>query len=211
MSQPNCVDLFGVQAAANSSDEPVCAICHDPLASAQTYTLPECQHTFHTHCIITWFRHSHGTAYRDAGQDAPCPYCMNRGVNNGANDSTVRVRRRRGFGYTHYGSSARVLERERVLRRYLRSAGECPSNSSLVRALDRMRAARRARAEAMKALSALRKELKEAPVQYFDAQQRLRTARRTMYRSYTQYRNAASDLLDFPILPLIIPTPLDLN
>ena len=207
---PPSVDIFGVQEAAEDAESPVCAICHDPLSTAQTYTLPECQHTFHTHCILTWFRHCQGTALASEGEDAPCPYCMNRGVNNGGGDGG-RVRRRRGWGYSYCVNKARILERERVLRRYLRDRPDAPGASSILQALDRLRAARRARAEAVQVRSDLRKELKNEPVQYFEAQHRVAAARRALYRKHAQYRNAARDLLDFPILPLIIPTPLDLN
>lgn len=49
-----------------------CAICHENLES-DTYTLPECNHTFHTNCIITWFRAPSGSSR--------CPLCNNNGIN----------------------------------------------------------------------------------------------------------------------------------
>tara|TARA_Y100001970_G_C14259451_1_gene878599 strand:- start:1646 stop:2161 length:516 start_codon:yes stop_codon:yes gene_type:complete len=50
----------------------ICAICHENLES-ETYTLPECNHTFHTNCIMTWFRAPTGSN--------KCPLCNNSGVN----------------------------------------------------------------------------------------------------------------------------------
>ena len=50
----------------------ICAICHENLES-ETYTLPECNHTFHTNCIMTWFRSPTG--------NNKCPLCNNSGVN----------------------------------------------------------------------------------------------------------------------------------
>lgn len=32
-----------------------CCVCYMPMDSAQSYTL-ECGHTYHTSCIVTWFR-----------------------------------------------------------------------------------------------------------------------------------------------------------
>ena len=32
-----------------------CAICREKLEN-NTYTVPECNHKFHTNCIMTWFR-----------------------------------------------------------------------------------------------------------------------------------------------------------
>ena len=48
----------------------ICSICQGDLTS-DIYTLPECNHKFHTNCIIHWFR---------AGKNK-CPLCMNQGIN----------------------------------------------------------------------------------------------------------------------------------
>ena len=31
----------------------ICGICHENLNTEQNYTLPECNHVYHTNCIIT--------------------------------------------------------------------------------------------------------------------------------------------------------------
>lgn len=54
---------------SNDSND-ICAICHDNLGE-DVYTLPECNHKFHTNCIMTWFRSKRET----------CPLCNNRGIN----------------------------------------------------------------------------------------------------------------------------------
>lgn len=43
----------------------LCNICHENLNSEQCYSLPECKHTYHTDCIIQWFRYGNSN----------CPYC----------------------------------------------------------------------------------------------------------------------------------------
>ena len=55
---------------SNDSND-ICAICHDILGKDNVYTLPECNHKFHTNCIMTWFRMKHET----------CPLCNNKGIN----------------------------------------------------------------------------------------------------------------------------------
>ena len=47
-----------------------CAICLEPLIT-DLYTLPECSHSYHTNCIMHWFRSNHTT----------CPLCNNQGIN----------------------------------------------------------------------------------------------------------------------------------
>jgi len=48
-----------------------CKICHDFLHLEPTYVLPECDHNFHTSCIVSWFRTG----------DGKCPYCRDAGLN----------------------------------------------------------------------------------------------------------------------------------
>ena len=50
----------------------LCCVCHENLES-NIYTLPECNHTFHTNCIMTWFRAPSG--------NNKCPLCNNSGIN----------------------------------------------------------------------------------------------------------------------------------
>ena len=47
-----------------------CAICHESLEGGGTYTIPECNHCFHTACIVTWFRVNN-----------TCPLCKHTGIN----------------------------------------------------------------------------------------------------------------------------------
>lgn len=49
----------------------ICMICHESYDNSNCYCLPECKHTFHVNCIVTWFRNG----------DSRCPYCGNKGVN----------------------------------------------------------------------------------------------------------------------------------
>ena len=50
----------------------ICPICQDSL-EGELYTLPECNHTFHTNCIMTWFRAPTG--------NNKCPLCNDCGIN----------------------------------------------------------------------------------------------------------------------------------
>lgn len=46
-----------------------CAICYEKLSTEQSYTIAECGHTFHTHCIMSWYRCGHNR----------CPLCLSEG------------------------------------------------------------------------------------------------------------------------------------
>ena len=72
------LDAMGIlesyqQEIEDNDDNPICLICHDILDNGldQVYELPECNHLYHTNCIVTWFRSGHSN----------CPYCGNRGLN----------------------------------------------------------------------------------------------------------------------------------
>ena len=52
-------------------NEDVCPICLDKLNKKETYKL-SCKHTFHTDCIMQWFRKS----------DGQCPCCLDNPYNN---------------------------------------------------------------------------------------------------------------------------------
>ena len=67
-----------------------CMICREELECSQCYTLPECNHRYHTNCLISWFRSG----------DQRCPYCGNKGINNKNVDTIERNRSR--FKYFNY-------------------------------------------------------------------------------------------------------------
>ena len=52
----------------NTTD--VCSICYDTLNNEPQYTIPDCNHIFHTNCIVHWFRNG----YRH------CPLCNHLGL-----------------------------------------------------------------------------------------------------------------------------------
>ena len=64
----NAINMLNID--VNPNEE--CMICKEELQCSQCYTLPECNHTYHTNCLITWFRNG----------DSRCPYCGNKGINN---------------------------------------------------------------------------------------------------------------------------------
>ena len=78
----------------------ICPICQDSLEGA-LYTLPECNHTFHTNCIMTWFRAPSG--------NNKCPLCNDCGINKLQDLKNVS-----------WDSRAAALENYNSVRRYSR-------------------------------------------------------------------------------------------
>ena len=56
---------------SENKNEDICSICLENINNQQCYSLPECNHCFHTNCIIHWFRLG----------NVNCPYCNNNGIN----------------------------------------------------------------------------------------------------------------------------------
>lgn len=64
-----------------------CMICKDELSCYPCYTLPECKHTYHTNCLVSWFRNG----------DSRCPYCGNKGLNSHASKNDLPRFRKSGL------------------------------------------------------------------------------------------------------------------
>jgi hypothetical protein len=64
----------------NIPSEDKCSICLENIENYE-YKLPECDHNYHTNCIITWFRAGHNC----------CPLCRNNGINNTNNSSNLSL------------------------------------------------------------------------------------------------------------------------
>jgi len=84
---------------SNPSETNICAICHESL-NENIYVLPECIHTYHTNCIMHWFRAGHNN----------CPLCNNTGINSPSNQSQ----------HPCWCSRKKILENYKFLRKYSR-------------------------------------------------------------------------------------------
>ena len=71
-----------------------CMICREELQCEPCYTLPECNHTYHTNCLISWFRNG----------DSRCPYCGNNGINHKKDSNNYGFRRSRFHNHTSFES-----------------------------------------------------------------------------------------------------------
>ena len=53
----------------------ICAICRDDISGFPTSSLPECGHTFHSECLITWFRSPRDWYFSGKNCTGTCPLC----------------------------------------------------------------------------------------------------------------------------------------
>ena len=127
-----------------------CSICFGELGDDETqhYTVPGCNHKFHTACIIPWFRVSDGS----------CPYCR-------SNDQEGH--------WTHFISS-----RANIVKTWKRLARrkECPE--FIKKKCAKITAAKKEVTECSKENTAFRKENKEVIKTYTSNRRKLWHKRR---------------------------------
>jgi len=58
------INIYLDQKDEHNKDEDICSICHDKFDNDK-YIIPECNHIFHTSCMIQWYRTG----------NIRCPYC----------------------------------------------------------------------------------------------------------------------------------------
>lgn len=91
-----------------SSDDNTCAICLCEMTEDESiYTIPECNHKFHTNCALQWYRQTNQTN---------CPLCRSEpdiwpGINIGSRDGRIRLWKRLGRRKTCPKEVRKALDR----------------------------------------------------------------------------------------------------
>ena len=165
----------------------ICVICQDILDNGESdfYTLPECNHCYHTNCIITWFRAGHNN----------CPCCGNQGVNS-IKDKRENFRRSLYFWDKLYKSDPQFK-----LKRDLYKSNDCPIKlanmfkkyDSLINELDILQEENRIDKEERNSLP------------YKEAVEKIHKLRNKIWLKKKSIRNQIKYIMDYPIIPLIIP------
>lgn len=179
------VDLLDVCAGndeAVASD--VCVICRQSLSLDGVYRLPECHHTFHTCCIVTWFR---------AG-DSSCPICRNRGINYDTESDKYVARSLVHRNVKFRSVMSYIRGNPSRCSKYLLDLTSKYKSSS-----DQLKEYKADMAEFMKGL-------KDESVDYFATLKKRRALRARMYSKERDVYRYKRELLMVPIVPLIIPS-----
>jgi hypothetical protein len=161
----------------NIDNDSMCVICRENLNTEQIYKLPECNHEFHTTCIISWFRRNHNT----------CPCCNNTG--NDLNDDE----------YTGHIINSHVIQSEKtkILKQYAKRKDAPKILKQIVSKLQ-------ASELKYKLLNTEMKILKTKTGQYTDILKQVRQHRLKIWRCSTMIRSQKRLLTNVNILPFII-------
>tara|TARA_B100000575_G_C22919879_1_gene533671 strand:+ start:211 stop:816 length:606 start_codon:yes stop_codon:yes gene_type:complete len=193
---------------ANSSDsEDICPICHESLESAQVYELPECKHKFHTHCIVTWFRHRPSSEEIYNRPDGKCPCCGNRGINN---DTT---RRRRNTIYDRrlgwYRRPSPVFnDKVRAIKKY---CNENETSRFITNTLTKWDEAKKHMAQCEKEYAEFKKELSSGTHDYKMVTKKINNQQKAIFNARKKFRVYSKAIEEIHIVPIIIPTTVDMS
>ena len=188
-------DLNNVLQSYNSiteenDNQEICCICQDIVDNGQqVYELPECNHIFHTNCIITWFRN----------QNTGCPLCANPGINN-KNEKLSR----RHYGYFGgWVSAQRMMETTRYKRVVkIITKNDCPKDLkklyiNLMKNIDEFKIIKK---NYQKFKTTTKNELAYGAA-IKQTEQQLRKIRTMGLKISKQVQ----EVIEYPIVPLIIP------
>jgi hypothetical protein len=197
------LNLFNVQLQESDEDDggEKCMICHEGLSTAPTYALPECKHTYHTHCIVTWFRHRPPEGTLGSSSDGKCPYCGNRGINN-TEDPNPDIYRRylRLTPFQKYNMQ--------FLKKYSNSPGAPKHLTNLIK---KEKIQEQSLRDCKKEQTELKKSTKTKLVNFSETKKKMTSLRQSQWKKHFSLRKTQRAIAQFPVIPIIIPIPVDIN
>jgi hypothetical protein len=183
----NAINILNI----NVNDNEECMICKDELVCGQCYTLPECNHTYHTHCLISWFRNG----------DSRCPYCGNKGVNNTNNETLRKVR---GKYFTTIYESQMLADIKKYI--YLKKNDNNKRCIDTRKQFEKIKALEENYKIETQKLRDLQQSLKETPALYSEAKKNIMCYRSKKWKIARQIRVEHLKIINNSyIIPLIIP------
>ena len=174
----------------------ICVICQDVLDNGeeQIYRLPECGHGYHTNCIMTGVRTGNNK----------CPHCGNTGSN--PNHLKLSSNGRRIYP-TRYWSVKKKSDVRYKLLRNVYKRNDCPKElKTYFTRYDNL-------VNELKELDKLKKEGAAArdELPYKEAYKVITKMRDNIWNTKRKINTAFNNILEYPIVPLIIPTKKMIN
>ena len=187
------VDMFNVIQNLNTisqenDDQEICTVCQDILDNGeQVHYLPECNHGYHTNCILTWFRTGNNN----------CPCCGNRGINY-SEPKTSRQISRLGWGWE--------LHRKRKNPNYIKLRAYSLRKDAPKQLKEFVGKLKTAEKELLDFVKAFKDGANEREyMSYKDVTVIVRDFHTKRRRMQEKISNYVSSIIDYPIVPLIIP------
>ena len=180
--------------------ESICIICQENINNSQCYTLPECQHKFHTHCIVTWFRSQQVNIYDVTNSTSACPLCGNKGINNITEPNLKRY------------APKRVKNAEKVRKKFIinyANKNECPKE--LKNLIKQMETKKDKLKNAHTELKELKETMKNEDTNYVKVKKKFYDLKRKIWNLEDSLESTNIAITYFPIIPIIIPIPIDIN
>lgn len=184
----NAINILNIN-INNTNEE--CMICRDELACSQCYTLPECNHTYHTHCLVSWFRNG----------DSRCPYCGNKGINN--KDADFSRLDRSKYYSIHYEKQSLIDIKKNIYLKKYDNNKICLNIRKLFEKIKVLEENYKAECEKFKEF---RQSLKLSPALYNEAKKKIMAYRNRKWKLAAQIRLEKFKIVNNSyIIPLIIP------
>jgi hypothetical protein len=166
------------------------------MECTQCYTLPECNHKYHTNCLISWFRNG----------DPRCPYCGNKGINNKSIDITTQFTSKY-YALQYKTQSLIDIKKFIFLKKYDNNKRclEIRKQFEKIKGLEETY-----RNESLK-LKELVQSLKETPALYNEVKKNIMSYRSKKWKITKQLRDEKFKIVaNSYIIPLIIPMSVEL-
>ena len=183
----NAINILNIN--VNPNEE--CMICKEDLICSQCYTLPECNHTYHTNCLITWFRNG----------DSRCPYCGNKGINN--KDASLTRLDRSKYYSIHYEKQSLIDIKKIVYLKKYDTDKNCINTRKLFDKITELEAKYKIECEKY---NEFKQSLKLSPTLYNEAKKKMGKMSTKKWKLAAQIRLEKYKIVNNSyIIPLIIP------
>lgn len=190
----NILNILNISAPTHEE----CGICREELECGQCYTLPECNHRYHTNCIISWFRNSNG--------DQRCPYCGNKGINYTNNDSLRHVR---GKYFTTRFETQMLADIKKYI--FLKNNDSDKRCIETRKKFEKIKVLEEIYKKESNNMRELQQSLKETPAIYSEAKKNIMNYRSKKWKISRQIRLERLKIINNSyIIPLIIPMKVDM-
>ena len=198
MEQTIPINLLNIN--DNTSEE--CMICKEELSSQPCYTLPECKHTYHTSCLVSWFRNG----------DNRCPYCGNKGINNTCNENHNYSWRKQRYNYL----CIQGFENQYIndLKKYMNNKKNItnPFAIKLKKNFEKIKKIEDTLRENNKSYKTYKEKIKNEPVLHSEYKKIVRQFKNNKHKLSRQIRVERFKLINNNyIVPLIVPTSVNIH